>query len=639
MLRNFEKLVTAKNVAAGTVVHIGAGLCSELPQYQHLKFENIQLIEANSDLADQLVEKVKGIDHVKVSNLLIAGKDGLVPFVRTSNPRFDSLKKPAALKEYFPNIKVVSESAVKSVSLDSVIRKFTLDKNKQNVLVLELQGAETDILESVTPANLQQFFWVVIKTSELALYDNELENVPLSKVMESSAFDPAFTEELTFPFCVKMYKRNDCQLALYNAQFNIDKLESDLESSHKSLAASNSQIEALRQEKATLESDLDSSHKSFAASNSQIEALRQEKATLESDLDSSHKSFAASNSQIEALRQEKATLESDLDSSHKSFAASNSQIEALRQEKATLESDLDSSHKSFAASNSQIEELRHEKATLESDLDSSHTSFAASNSQIEALRQEKATLESDLDSSHKSFAASNSQIEALRQEKATLESDLDSSHKSFAASNSQIEALRQEKATLESDLDSSHKSFAASNSQIEALRQEKATLESDLDSSHKSFAASNSQIEALRQEKATLQKNKSWAESLNKQCEELKVYSAERQQSADLALKLQTKAQVDLENLREKYQLKHINEQKLVALISELRAKLQQASEYYYELQEKHPELNELTQTQVERSHIDESQTANVAELEKKTRPAKRKISSKQAKSVTRGKS
>jgi hypothetical protein len=197
---------------------------------------------------------------------------------------------------------------VKSVSLDSVIKKFTLDKNKQNVLVLELQGAETDILESVTPANLQQFFWVVIKTSELALYDNELENVALSKVMEPSAFDPVFTEELTFPFCVKMYKRNDAQLALYNAQFNIDKLESDLDISHKSFAVSNSQIEELMQEKATLESDLDSSHKSFAASNSQIEELRQEKATLESDLDSSHKSLAASNSQIEELMQESQEL-------------------------------------------------------------------------------------------------------------------------------------------------------------------------------------------------------------------------------------------------------------------------------------------------------------------------------------------
>jgi hypothetical protein len=55
-------------------------------------------------------------------------------------------------------------------------------------------------------------------------------------------------------------------------------------------------------------------------------------------------------------------------------------------------------------------------------------------------------------------------------------------------------------------------------------------------------------------------------------------------------------------------------------------------------LQEKHPELNEMTQTQVERADIEEYQTDNVAELEKKTRPAKRKKRSKAAKSVTRGK-
>jgi chromosome segregation ATPase len=135
------------------------------------------------------------------------------------------------------------------------------------------------------------------------------------------------------------------------------------------------------------------------------------------------------------------------------------------------------------------------------------------------------------------------------------------------------------------------------------------------------------------------QENKHWAERLNQQCEELKVYSGERQRSADLALKLQTKAQIDLENLREKYQHTLSNEQKLVALISELRSKLKQAAEYYYELQKKHPELNEVSQNQVERTHIEEYQTDNVAELEKKKRPAKRKKRRKQRKSVTRGKS
>ena len=119
--------------------------------------------------------------------------------------------------------------------------------------------------------------------------------------------------------------------------------------------------------------------------------------------------------------------------------------------------------------------------------------------------------------------------------------------------------------------------------------------------------------------------NKKWAESLKTQCQELKVYSAERQKNADLALKLQTKAQVDLENLRERYQHKHNNEQKLVALISELRAKLQQAAEYYYELHEKHPELHEVTQSQVEPSNIEEYQTANATELDNEILPTTRK--------------
>jgi hypothetical protein len=66
---------------------------------------------------------------------------------------------------------------------------------------------------------------------------------------------------------------------------------------------------------------------------------------------------------------------------------------------------------------------------------------------------------------------------------------------------------------------------------------------------------------------------------------------------------------------------------------------LQQAAEYYYELQQMHPELNNVTQNQVERTHIEEYQTANGAALEKKAKPAKKKKRSKQAKSVTRGKS
>jgi FkbM family methyltransferase len=165
------------------------------------------------------------------------------------------------------------------------------------------------------------------------------------------------------------------------------------------------------------------------------------------------------------------------------------------------------------------------------------------------------------------------------------------------------------------------------------------TKQHELVEGQKNKEAQIAELTKLRDQKThENQETKQRTERLNQQCEELKVYSAARQKSADLALKLQTKAQIDLDDLREKYQHKHINEQKLVALISELRAKLQQAAEYYYELQAKHPELNEVTQNQVEPSNIENYGTAPVEAIEKKTRPAKRKKRSKQAKSVTRGK-
>ncbi len=90
------------------------------------------------------------------------------------------------------------------------------------------------------------------------------------------------------------------------------------------------------------------------------------------------------------------------------------------------------------------------------------------------------------------------------------------------------------------------------------------------------------------------QENKKWAESLNVKCEELRIIASDREKSTTLALKLQTKAQLDLADLQDKYRTKHLNEQNLVGLIKELREKLQQASEFYSFLKDNHPEICEI---------------------------------------------
>ena len=88
------------------------------------------------------------------------------------------------------------------------------------------------------------------------------------------------------------------------------------------------------------------------------------------------------------------------------------------------------------------------------------------------------------------------------------------------------------------------------------------------------------------------QKHKDWAESLKRDIETLKKEYAEGERAQSLALKLQAKAQVDLDNLRTQYQQKLKQEKNLIELIRELQLKLQAAANYYHQLQLQHPELS-----------------------------------------------
>ncbi|MEP7704339.1 FkbM family methyltransferase [Paraglaciecola sp. 25GB23A] len=222
------------------------------------------------------------------------------------------------------------------------------------------------------------------------------------------------------------------------------------------------------------------------------------------------------------------------------------------------------------------------------------------------LRNEKL----DIDSSE--LQTKNEQLTIQVSELQTKQNELVDGHKNKDA---QIAELTKQHDLQKQGHEESRELIATLSLQNEKLdidSSELQTKQNELVESHRNKDAQIAEVtKQCEQQTHWHQENKKWAESLNKQCEELKTYSAERQRSADLALKLQTKAQIDLDNLREKYQIKHNNEQQLVDLVGELRTKLQQAAEYYYQLQESHPELSEVTQNQAD---IENVEALNVAE-------------------------
>ena len=91
----------------------------------------------------------------------------------------------------------------------------------------------------------------------------------------------------------------------------------------------------------------------------------------------------------------------------------------------------------------------------------------------------------------------------------------------------------------------------------------------------------NSRLEQLEHEKAKLLSHK---QETNKQV-------AQQMASISTLSKQNLKLQVDLDDLRDKFEEKAASEKALNSLIGELHQKLQQAANFYRKLEKEHPEL------------------------------------------------
>jgi len=148
---------------------------------------------------------------------------------------------------------------------------------------------------------------------------------------------------------------------------------------------------------------------------------------------------------------------------------------------------------------------------------------------------------------------------------------------------------------LENQLKASNEAKANSDAKAndkQKLAEQLIAQKGELIESHKSELKLNSEQELLLSEqKAEHKKNKEWAESLNRQLKKLELVYAEKLRSADLSQKMLAKSMVDLDSLREQYSKKLTSENNLMELVKDLREKLLIASQYYFQLQQEHPEL------------------------------------------------
>jgi hypothetical protein len=225
--------------------------------------------------------------------------------------------------------------------------------------------------------------------------------------------------------------------------------------------------------------------------------------------------------------------------------------------------------KPFSGATSFLFQLDSMVRALQADLDALRKDRESSERQFQA---ELESSRKDHESSERQFQAD---LESIRKDRESSErqyqADLESIRKDHESSERQFQAdlelLREDCEGTEQQLSESLSVVDEARQRCDVIGTQLAKLETELYGAKNDFSVLHSEYARLKAE--------------------LDSVTGER----SLANKLLAKCQLDLSELRMRYESKVNREEQLVDLVSQLRDKLELASRYYFKLQQQHPEL------------------------------------------------
>jgi FkbM family methyltransferase len=173
-----------------TIVHLGAGRCSELDDYLAQQPRRLLLVEADPQLAEDLQNRTKDLESVQVSCAAIAGRPGPATFNRYNLPEFNSLHAASKLIELFPGLKTVEQLKVNAISPDSLLSLLKLNVEQKNLLIIDLPGEELPVLQVLKQSQkLHLFCQMILHCGCQSLYEESEPAALILAWLRDEGFD------------------------------------------------------------------------------------------------------------------------------------------------------------------------------------------------------------------------------------------------------------------------------------------------------------------------------------------------------------------------------------------------------------------------------------------------------------------
>jgi hypothetical protein len=140
------------------------------------------LVEADSQLAEDLRNRIKDVKQAQVQCVVIAANQRQATLYRYNLPEVNSLYPASGLIDLFPGLRLVEQEQVKTISPVTLLQPLQLQAEKENRLVIDLPGEELPVLQALQQSQqLYLFNQVCLYCGRASLYEG---SEPAKRILE-----------------------------------------------------------------------------------------------------------------------------------------------------------------------------------------------------------------------------------------------------------------------------------------------------------------------------------------------------------------------------------------------------------------------------------------------------------------------
>ena len=602
MSRLAEVLGAHPRASWDAVVWAGPGYGSELADIRQLPAVRRVYLEPHPALYAKLSGTCSPDRGETALPVALWRTSGQRDFHRVSNPLKGSLLPPDGVLARMPNLTLADSQPVETIGLDDLVARFALGSRRDSLLVMDVAGAEMDVLAGASRAAIGAFSAIVLCE---AAADDYTGASPLRDTMAYLAqlgyvgAVPPNDEGL--PGRVAMMVRDD---EAWNREARMNELQTkilaqkgEVQDLTARLEAQREEIEGLRRHASELGAARDQHAQLASESQKEIEVLvaqvqaqaetiaglrvhatelgqaRDQHATWLHERDQQLAELQGrlqpQAEQIDALKQQGWKLAGARDQQAQLALERQERIDALLGELAARSEEIEALKRHATDLGGARDAHAHDATELREKLD-------AQGAELEGLRQQAQAQAAEL----QALRVHASELGAARDEQARLVAE---KQQQLASQAEEIQRLGQHAHALGTARDEQARVADERIRQIEALTARMGEQAAQLDALRHHASELGTARDQLAQ---TLEQRAAQLERLEHERGEHEAQLQQARQAAGLSLKLQMLREADLKELQERYQASLAVQERQHQMLAKLGERMSVASRYFHQLAE-----------------------------------------------------